>query len=1032
MEHLQQTQKLFENPTAEFRSAPFWAWNDRMDPDEVQRQIQDMHRQGIGGFFIHSREGLETEYMGEEWFSCVQRAVETAKELGMKAWLYDEDRWPSGTAGGSIMKVGGDDSRYKGLTLQLCRTLPDSLEKVDAVYLVSAQGMECSDYRRLDTPQAYQGQTLPEGQYFMVLRTEICFKSAWFNDETPPDNLNPASVRRFIESTHEKYAARFQQEFGKTIPGIFTDEPGLADSHTHFQDDRAWLPWSYTFPEFFRERRGYDIFDTLPVIFFNGKGQQKARHDYWRTVTERYSESYTKQISQWCSEHGFAFTGHFLQEDKLGLGTKVSGAIMPHYRFAHVPGIDMLSERCVETITCKQCTSVANQYGRPRVLTETYGCAGWEFTFEGQKWMGDWQFVHGVNIRCQHLDLYSIKGCRKRDYPPVFNYQTSWWEKNKVIDDYFARISVAMTGGDAVRDLLVLHPASTAWSRLGCNPYGVPNRSNDRDLPAINQYGNEFNDFIAYLSGSHYDYDLGDEIILSEIASIQEKTLQVGRISYQVVVLPPIDTMLRSTYELLRRFLENGGRMIAVAPLPSCIEGVEDSAVASLFSHPNMTVVNAPEKVCPVLETMLPRRVSLRGKDGREITKLLYLLKDCSDHYALFVINNDREQGYDVTLDAAICGKITQLDPITGKAYPRGSRQKDRMVLSEYFAPADSKLYLIQKNTVPDIDTACLPQIHAIAANCVSAAAPRYRYTLSHPNALTLDRCRWRFASGEWSEPMDVWKAQSALRDALGMRQIYENGITQRYQWIGIPHPKDGTPVEFAFTFQVEQLPQSPCHLVVEKAADYHYTLNGKPVSNQPDGWYLDHDFGTILLPELCLGENTLVISCGYENRMEFEDCYLIGNFGVNTSRSITTLPDTLITGDWGLQGLLHYSGSVTYHMTLPVGETAGKRSFLHPEKYSGVLLSVTVNGQPAGELFTASQQYLEITQWLHDGDNEVDITVVGSPRNLLGPFHRRTGKEATTGPNSFRTTGIQYSPEYDLYPYGLMGLVKLHQISYN
>lgn len=1028
MEKWQQTKELFSDPPAEYRSAPFWAWNDRMDPDEVERQIRDMHAQGIGGFFIHSREGLETEYMGREWFACVERAVSTAKELGMKAWLYDEDRWPSGTAGGAIMAMGGDDSRYKGLTLQLCRTLPEDISDLEVLYLASVEGMSCSDYRRLPDPDPWRGITLPEGQLFLYFRVEICFPCEWFNGETPPDNLNPASVRRFLEATHEKYAARFQQDFGGVIPGIFTDEPGLADSHTHFPEDRAWLPWTYTFRDFFRERRGYDIYDTLPVIFFDGQGQRKARHDFWRTVTERYSEAYTRQISDWCQQHHLAFTGHFLQEDKLGLGTKVSGAIMPHYRFAHVPGIDLLSERCAETITCKQCTSVANQYGRPRVLTETYGCTGWEFTFEGQKWLGDWQFVHGVNLRCQHLALYSIKGCRKRDYPPVFNYQTTWWEKNRLIDDYFSRLSVALTGGDAVRDILVLHPASTAWSRLGCNPYGVPHRSRDRDIPAVNEYGNAFNDFIAYLSGCHYDYDLGDEMILSETGSVQNGIFTVGRIGYRTVILPPIDTMLSSTAKLLSAFLESGGRIIAVKPLPICIEGTEDPSVSTMLSHPNVTILDDPRKVCAALEEFLPRRVSLTGTDGQEIPRLLYLLKDFTDHYALFVVNNDRERGYDAEISAAVSGRITELCLFDGKLIPRSSLSPGQLHLKESFAPAGSRLYVIQKETQMEVGPEHRLTPAIMEQGYVSAAVPRFRYTLSHSNALTLDKCRWRLAGESWSEETEVWMAQAALRERLGMRRIDDNGITQRYQWIHIPHPSDGTPVEFAFTFEVREIPASPCHIVVEKATDYRYTLNGVPVENTPDGWWIDRDFGAIPLPALRKGKNTLILSCKYENRMEFEDCYLTGTFGVDTDRRITALPETLIPGDWCLQGLLHYPGAVTYQMEIPVAHP-DKRSFLYAERWSGVLLSIRVNGEEAGDIWTASQKYLEVTGLLRPGNNQVEITVTGTPRNLFGPFHQRAGKQPVTAPKSFRTIGNDYSPEYNFHPYGLIGPVKLCQL---
>ncbi len=57
----------------------------------------------------------------------------------------------------------------------------------------------------------------------------------------------------------------------------------------------------------------------------------KIRHDYWRTITERFCEAYSKQIGQWCEKNGIAFTGHYLLENDLGAATRLGGAIMPHY-----------------------------------------------------------------------------------------------------------------------------------------------------------------------------------------------------------------------------------------------------------------------------------------------------------------------------------------------------------------------------------------------------------------------------------------------------------------------------------------------------------------------------------------------------------------------------------------------------------------------------------------------------------------------------------------------------------------------------
>ena len=112
-------QNEFISPSTKYRSLPFWAWNDNLELEEMKQQISSMKEEGIGGFFMHSRDGLETEYIGNEWKSYIKAAVEEAKQNGMYAWLYDEDRWPSGTAGGRVTKDGGDAFRCKGLTLEV-------------------------------------------------------------------------------------------------------------------------------------------------------------------------------------------------------------------------------------------------------------------------------------------------------------------------------------------------------------------------------------------------------------------------------------------------------------------------------------------------------------------------------------------------------------------------------------------------------------------------------------------------------------------------------------------------------------------------------------------------------------------------------------------------------------------------------------------------------------------------------------------------------------------------------------------------
>ena len=95
----------FINPTEEFRSFPFYSLNDRLDTAEIKRQIRGFKKAGFGGFYLHSRDGLLTEFLSSEWWQDMQAAVDAANETGLHVMFYDEDKWPSGYAGGIIPRM---------------------------------------------------------------------------------------------------------------------------------------------------------------------------------------------------------------------------------------------------------------------------------------------------------------------------------------------------------------------------------------------------------------------------------------------------------------------------------------------------------------------------------------------------------------------------------------------------------------------------------------------------------------------------------------------------------------------------------------------------------------------------------------------------------------------------------------------------------------------------------------------------------------------------------------------------------------
>lgn len=1000
----------FKCPGNEYRSIPFWAWNDKLDKEEIKRQIRSMKVCGIGGFFIHSRDGLETEYLGDEWIECIRTAVDEAKANGMYVWLYDEDRWPSGSCGGTITKA--KDNSCKGLTLEVCREIPISIDgDVLAVYTAVLDGMNIRSLKRVDIKEI----RLNNDEVLLIARLEISGGSEWFNYSPPPDNLNPETVREFIRSTHEVYRREFGFEFGKVITGIFTDEPSLADRHAAFNPNRGWIPWTYGFAEYFKKMYGRNALDTIPYLYFDGEESTKIRHDYWQAIAKRFKEVYTNQISEWCRQNNLLFTGHFLQEDKLGLSCRVNGSVMPHYIAEDVPAIDLLTERCDEYLTVKQCVSVSSQMGMNTVLAETYGCTGWDFSFEGQKWIGDWLYVLGVNQRCQHLALYSLRGCRKRDYPPSINYNNSWWKQYKTVEDYFARLGYMLRRGRAVRQILVIHPMSTVWSKVGCNPYGNPKRSEERDIPPMNTLGDRYNTLVKNLCRKHYDCDLGDEIIISEYGGNRDLEFRVGECTYDTVIVPFCENMLSSTFERLLDYAECGGTVIGIKPLAEYIDGKPSDKVLELLRHRNFVSLDSEEKLYDYLQNHKERTVSIINSAGNREEDVLYQLRRDDSGYILYVVNNNREDSKSVRICLNISASdasVYRMDLLSGEIVRAESVVNDgKICFYDCLPGCGSSLFFITDSEIvcgfgkDRLSTAKIGK--DIKLKLVG-------YKNDTKNVLTLDMCKF-VLDGDKSDNMEIWRAQCEIRKRLGMRQINKNGLEQRYRWISNPHPNDGAEVELELEF-IAQTEVSDAMLVLERPECFEIRLDGEIIDGTPNGYFLDRAFKTISLPDIGRGRHSIILRCGYRNDMELENCYIIGEFGVNNNRELIEKPKSISFGNIGNQGYLHYIGGIDYIFSCNFQGAA--RAYLDARGFKGACASALINDSSVPIPWKADG-VIEVTDYLKQGNNKIVIKVIGSPRNMLGPLHI-TNKPMVINDSCFCPTGDNYTSDYVTSEVGL------------
>ena len=174
--------KLFENPTAEYRGAPFWAWNCELDLSELLRQADCLKEMGFGGFHMHTRSGMATKYLSDEYMRLIKACTEKAKENGMLAWLYDEDRWPSGAAGGYVTS----DVRFAQRQLVFSMKKPEitaskqEAAKSGGTYSVGIYDVrlnkhgELAQYKRIENENGAQGTVW----YASVKEVE---PSGWFN-----------------------------------------------------------------------------------------------------------------------------------------------------------------------------------------------------------------------------------------------------------------------------------------------------------------------------------------------------------------------------------------------------------------------------------------------------------------------------------------------------------------------------------------------------------------------------------------------------------------------------------------------------------------------------------------------------------------------------------------------------------------------------------------------------------------------------------------------------------------------------------
>jgi len=1029
----------FKNPSAEYRGAPFWAWNGKLDPSELRRQVQVMKQMGLGGFFMHSRIGLTTPYLSPDWFACIDACVDEAQKQGLSAWLYDEDRWPSGAAGGLVTK--NPAYRSRSLMARITDKASDLKWSKDtfAAFTARIEGTSASQVRQV--PRGKPAPKLAAGEKLIVFDVELQTCCKWYNGYTYLDTLNHEAVQAFIKVTHEAYKKHHGEDFGRTIPGIFTDEPnhGTKLDTDHKTGNPRGLPWTGSLLKTFQKRYGYNLLPHLVELVFDidGNGMRPARLHYHDCVTHLYVDAYGRQISEWCKKNNLIFTGHQIYEDTLSSQTNMVGSCIRNYEYMQAPGMDLLTEHWRVFNTAKQVTSGARQFGAKWRLTETYGCTGWDFPFAGHKALGDWQVAMGINLRCQHLSWYTMEGEAKRDYPAGIFYQSPWWQLYPKVEDYFARIHAVMTRGEEVRDLLVVHPVESMWMQVKIGWRRNP------ETQALDTLHTKLTDSLL---AQHLDFDFGDEEHLGRLGKVAQKRgnpiLRLGKATYKAVLVPQLKTMRRTTLALLQKFKAAGGTIVFAGIPAAYVDAIESQEVAAFAATCPQVPATGAEVAAPLEK--ICRRITITDAAGIEIGAALYLLREDRDTFFLFVCNTgedfyhakehsmnqpmvrDRKLAFaDVRIrgfngcDGTPVELNAETGDITGAEF---SHHGNDLEIHTNLPALGSRLFLIPKTAKANITFAATPMVTTLRTDKLGEGA--WNITLSECSNLVLDRPRYKIGKGQWENADEILRIDRAVRSSLGIP--YRSGyMIQPWAQKHKANPIRTT-VTLAYTFDCQALPTGDLFVALEQPNTFRVSLNGVPVNHTAEtGWWVDLSLRKLPLDTalLRLGINELVLECDYaETHPGLEIIYLLGNFGTavnGTAVAITAQPTTLQLGDWVPQGLAFYSGSVSYRRTINLKADKGQRTFIRIPEYRGIAARVLVNGQQAG-IAAWEPNEVEVTG-LAEGSADVQIQLIGHRRNSHGPFHVNEKWPYVTGPNEYMRGPDSWFDGYQLVPCGLM-----------
>jgi hypothetical protein len=655
---------LFRDPPRTYSLMPYWYWNGRIREDETRRQISEMIRQGVYQAVVFPWDGMEPEYLSEEYWRQVGAALRIARELGFTLNFADELNWPSGHAwrprgGPELSRVleQRPDFRMRRLDYQELviegprrwRFKPRPPAWFAVVARELPQGaLDADTLRVLEPVRDELRWEAPPGRWRVTLYRLVPAVGA---HNTRVDLLNPEAVRLYLELVYEEFARRFPDHLGRTLKLTIADHEGA------YGEPIAWTPRLF---DEFQRRYHYDLRAALPLLVHEAAqpgAAAKVRTDYLDLISDLYVNSFTRQVTDWCRRHGL---GHAvsLYEEQLWIQISLAGDMFRHWRAGTFVMMDALLERARMPLDFKEAVTVAHLERMPLVV-ENQGLQGHDSFLSPEKMRRgtNMALLWGANLLVPYFDYDP----RKVTWPPQWFLGQPFWRYFRRYADYVRRAQFMNRRGRHIAPIAIYYPLETAFA------HSAPLFARERRELLWNNFMDEVQNFYSALqlelARGGWDYHILDRHYLSR-AEIRAGALHLADEEFRVLILPPMTHINETAAAKVRAFANAGGAVLALGQQPPGLDGAAIRRFPVRHHPPFMhrlDYVHPTEVPQPVREDLQPLLDALRAIEPPAVTILegdpagLYFSRRAGKdaEWFWFVNDSDRDRRVRVRMPAA-------------------------------------------------------------------------------------------------------------------------------------------------------------------------------------------------------------------------------------------------------------------------------------------------------------------------------------------------------------------------------------------